>query len=252
MDAGCGHGEWSDISATIGRGDFGEDGPVAHAPNAILIIGASAEAERVIDLIGRLPAPAAVLGCLAVDPDSERPGTRVQGFTVLNTLENILLYHDRVMGAVLAVESVEDRERAIAAVLGARIPLLPLVDASATVGQDVRIGPGVMVHAQATVETGSRLGLGVRVGPGAILEVQSRIGDGCSIGSGAIIGSKARVGERVLIHRGAILAESVLVGPDAIVEPGSCVLCDIAQGERWSGSPARVVQPRPHPELDGA
>jgi UDP-3-O-[3-hydroxymyristoyl] glucosamine N-acyltransferase len=66
----------------------------------------------------------------------------------------------------------------------------PAVDPSASLEDDVELGPNVIVGAGATIGRGTRVGPGVVIGPGVA------IGRGCTIGPNAVI-THALVGDRV-------------------------------------------------------
>lgn len=73
------------------------------------------------------------------------------------------------------------------------------VDASATIGSGVSIGPHVVVEAGAWVGADSILEAHAFVGEGAVL------GNGCRLHPGAIVYGNARLGDRVTLHAGVVI-----------------------------------------------
>ena len=95
-------------------------------------------------------------------------------------------------------------------------------------GKDARLG---------TIPSAAAL---VRIGDGATLEAEADVsgwwieGPDLVVGE-VIIGAGARIGHRAVLMPGAC------VGAGAEVEPGAVVTGQVGAGERWAGSPARLV-----------
>lgn len=219
---------------------------------AILVIGASLEAERIVHLIRQRPDPVPILGLLSLDAATEKVGRPVAGLSVLDTLENLGRYRDRIIGAVPAAAEAADREMILAALEREGIPALPLVHPQACTGHGVQVWPGAVVHAQAILDVGVRVGRGAVIGAGAILGAHTRVGDYVEVAAGAIAGSGVRIGERSRLGLGCRIVDGVLIGPEASVGPGALVTEDVAGGTAVQGTPARPVERARHPEADRA
>jgi UDP-3-O-[3-hydroxymyristoyl] glucosamine N-acyltransferase len=83
------------------------------------------------------------------------------------------------------------------------------------------LAPGI--HASAIVNSSAELGDDVRVGPHAVIEGGVRIGKSSRIHAGAFLGGTARLGEAcvllpgVYVGRGCVLGNRVLVQPHAVI-----------------------------------
>jgi UDP-3-O-[3-hydroxymyristoyl] glucosamine N-acyltransferase len=227
-------------------------GAGATPSGAILVIGASLEAERIVHLIRTRAAPIPILGLIAVDPATERVGPTVAGLPVLDTIDNLSRYRDRIIGAVPAAAEAHVREAILAALVGAGIPALPLVHPHASTGHGVQVGPGAVVHTGAVLDIGVRVGRGAVIGAGAIIGPRTRVGDYAEVEAGVVVGRSVRIGERARLGIGCRVIDGVLLGPDSIAGPGSLVAEDLAGGAAVIGAPARPVERIRHPEADPA
>ncbi len=227
--------------------------PISGTPSgAILIIGASLEAERIVHLIRQRPNPVSILGLIAFDPTTDRVGRPVAGLPVLDTIENLGRYRDRIIGAVPAASRAEDREMILATLEGEGIPALPLVHPQTCTGHGVQVWPGAVVHANAVLDVGVRVGRGAVIGCGAIIGARTRVGDYVEVAPGSVVGSAVRIGERAYLGLGCRVVDGVLIGPDSAIGPGSLVTKDVAGGTVVVGVPAEVVERIRHPEADPA
>ena len=231
----------------------GRDPMTASTPTgAILVIGASLEAERIVHLVRQLPDAPTILGFLTVDSTTEAEGHSLCDLPVLDTLDNLASYCDQVVGAVPAAENSMDRETVLAALVRAGIPALSMIHPSACLGPGTEIAEGAVIHANVTLDVGVRIGRGAVIGVGASLGVRTRVGDYVEVSQGCVIGSGVRLGERARIGLGARITDGVLIGPDAAVGAGSLVTRDVIGASTVHGNPAEPVARQRHPEVDNA
>lgn len=74
-----------------------------------------------------------------------------------------------------------------------------VIDGSATVANDVQIGPCVVVEAGAVIGAGTQIGAGSYVGHGC------RIGEGCRLYPKVTVYKGCFIGSRVILHAGAVI-----------------------------------------------
>ncbi len=79
------------------------------------------------------------------------------------------------------------------------------------------IHPTAVVHATAT------LGQNVNIGPYAVLDQNTIIDDDSCIGSFVYIGSDSRIGKKALIHPHAVIREGTSIGDNVIIQPGAVI-----------------------------
>ncbi|MCC7351989.1 MAG: UDP-3-O-(3-hydroxymyristoyl)glucosamine N-acyltransferase [Phycisphaerales bacterium] len=112
-------------------------------------------------------------------------------------------------GVRVALLVVEDADLAMAQVLERFAPPVPRpapgvdrsarIDPSAVLGNDIAIGPNVVVGA------GSRLGDGCILHAGVYIGQDVMLGDGCEFFPGVIVRERITIGNRVIIHAGSVL-----------------------------------------------
>jgi len=144
----------------------------------------------------------------------------------------------------------EETDHAVATVLGAFAAPLPgpavgvhqsaCIAASARLGNNVAVGPGVVIEDDAQIGDGSVLCAGVFVAPG------SRVGTGCRLWNNVVVRERCRIGDRVTIHPNTVIGADgfgyylregrhhkvphlggVVIGDD--VEIGACSCVDRAK-----------------------
>jgi UDP-3-O-[3-hydroxymyristoyl] glucosamine N-acyltransferase len=107
--------------------------------------------------------------------------------------------------------------------------------------------PAPGVHATAVVDASATLGRGVSVGPHATIGAGSVLGDGVAIGAGAAIGRDVHVGARTRLDARVVVYDRCAIGEDALVYAGAVIGADgfglAEDGGRWLRVPqvGRVV-----------
>lgn len=154
---------------------------------------------------------------------------------------------DRGFGATpMPAVLCDNVDSAVAAVLGAFAAELPTpppglhptaqVDPSATLGENVAVGPLAIVEAGARLGDGTILHAGVYVGPG------STIGSSCRLWNNVVVREGCRLGDRVIVHANAVIGADgfgyyfrdgrhhkiphvggVTIGNDVEIGAGACV-----------------------------
>jgi len=122
----------------------------------------------------------------------------------------------------------------------------PMLDGWATVihpracvAPSAEIGEGAVILAGAIVNSGARVGRHAIVNSGAIVEHDVTLGEFVQVSPGAIVGGGARVGSGAFIGLGAGIRDHVTIGTNVLVAMGAIVICDVADGARVRGVPAR-------------
>jgi len=149
-------------------------------------------------------------------------------------------------GAGRAFIRVDDADVALVAVLemfadpaadpAAGVDATALVDASATIGQDVAIGPGCVVGKDVGIGDGCVVYARVVLLDGVVL------GSGCRLYPGVVVRERCELGHRVIVHPNAVIGADgfnycpgpsglvkiphiggVLIGDDVEIGAGTCI-----------------------------
>lgn len=126
-------------------------------------------------------------------------------------------------------------ERVTAAGLKAAV----LVHPSATVGADVRLGPGTVLCAGVRVTTNVELGRHVHVNLNSTVGHDSRLGDYVTVNPLVAISGSVTLGDEVMMGTGSAILQGLTMGRGSVAGAGACVVKDVAADTVVKGVPAR-------------
>lgn len=203
----------------------------------VVVLGGGGHARVVVQLLGSLghravgyaaPAPVAGVAATWLGTDDELLGGERTGTTV--GAVGIGKTDARDVRAVL----VERYEAA-----GFRFPVLTAP--SATVHEDVAVGPGTVVLSGAVVVTGSRLGRACIVNTHASVDHDCELADDVHVAPGATLCGGVQVGAHTLIGAGATVLPGVAIAERCVVAAGATVVRSIDRPGVYAGTPARRI-----------
>jgi sugar O-acyltransferase (sialic acid O-acetyltransferase NeuD family) len=116
-----------------------------------------------------------------------------------------------------------------------------LVDPTAILASDVKVGGGSFVNAGVVVGASTVIGRHVLVNRSASIGHHVRLEDFSSIGPGAILAGSVTIGVGAMIGAGTIILPKVSVGEHAIVAAGSLVVRDVAARTKVMGQASRIA-----------
>lgn len=150
---------------------------------------------------------------------------------------------DHGAGISLGVGDVHLRARMIDALetlLGPDHPSLrALVDPTATVSGDARLGAAAQVFAHAHIGPGAWVDAGVLVNTAGVVEHDARVGRASHIAPHATLLGGAAVGSQCLVGAGAVILIDVAIGSGSTVGAGAVVTRDQPPRSLLLGVPAR-------------
>ncbi|GMQ99718.1 MAG: UDP-3-O-(3-hydroxymyristoyl)glucosamine N-acyltransferase [Zetaproteobacteria bacterium] len=89
-------------------------------------------------------------------------------------------------------------------------------------------------HASAVIDTTASLAEDVDVGPLAVIGKNVHIGSGSRIGSGCIVEDDARIGDSCVLHSRTVVGAACELGNNVILQPGAVIGSD-GFGYAWTG-----------------
>lgn len=117
-----------------------------------------------------------------------------------------------------------------------------VIDQSALVSSQSKIGEGSMVLTAVVVQPDSIIGKHAIINTGAVVEHDCKIGDYVHIGPRAVVCGLVEVGEGTLVGANAVVAPLVKIGKWCQISAGSSVLEDVPDYSIVMGVPGKVVK----------
>ncbi|MBY0206040.1 acetyltransferase [Paenibacillus cucumis (ex Kampfer et al. 2016)] len=124
--------------------------------------------------------------------------------------------------------------------LGFGIPVI--IDKSAIISEDVKIGSGSFIGKRAIINAGASLGEGVIVNSGAIVEHDCIIGDFAHVSPGTVLCGEVEIGKDTQVGANSVVRQRVKIGSSTTVGMGSVVLKNISDNVVAYGNPCKVVR----------
>ncbi len=175
--------------------------------------------------------------------DDARSGELVSPWPVVGRLEEVTALH--ATGSCAFALGLGDNalrlewQRRLSS-LGASLP--NLVDPSATLSPEARIGAGTVLMPQSAVNIGAVLGAACIVNTGATVDHDARVADAVHLSPGVHLGGEVTIGERSWLGVGVSVRHRIEIGARTTVGVGAVVVSDLPDDCVAYGVPAR---PRP-------
>jgi sugar O-acyltransferase (sialic acid O-acetyltransferase NeuD family) len=207
----------------------------------VAIYGAGGFAREVAFLMASLDRTIAGQLVAFVDDAPDHPET-IAGQPVYS-LDDLTAAFPRARIA-LAIGSSQARQQAADRARAAGHALTTLVDASARVGETVRLGDGSVICANVTITCDVAIARGAQINLHCTLGHDCRFGAFVTLSPGVHVSGNVTLGDRVFVGTGAVLLPGVTVGDDATVGAGAVVTRDVPSGLTVVGSPAKALERR--------
>lgn len=147
-------------------------------------------------------------------------------------------YNRGIHNAVVSIgymggTTVRDRLTNILKEIGYRLPVI--IDPSAVVAKDVKLGEGTFVGKRSIINSASKVGKMCIINSGAIVEHENEIGDFTHVAVNAALCGAVKVGSYTLIGAGTTVIQGVTIGDHVIVGAGSVVLTNVQSDHKVYG-----------------
>jgi len=207
----------------------------------VFVFGASGHGKVVIDIIerqGRYD-----IACL-LDDDAALKGKNIFGYDVAGGKDELLaLCSDlAIEQGIVAIGSNLARLRVAGWLEANGFRLISAVHPLAQISRGVEIAGGTVIMAGAVVNADATIGENVIINTGATVDHDCFVGNGAHIAPGVTLCGTVRVGGGTFIGAGATIIPNITVGCNVVVGAGSTVVRDVPDGVQVIGTPARVVK----------
>lgn len=147
-------------------------------------------------------------------------------------------------GFFAAIGGARGRDRILFQDYAESLGLTPLVARHPTsyVADDVSVGAGSQVMANSAVCVGSQIGKATIVNTSASVDHECRIGNGVHIGPGATLAGCVTVEDFATVYTGATVLPRMRIGKGAIVGAGAVVTRDVPDQAVVAGNPAGILK----------
>lgn len=119
--------------------------------------------------------------------------------------------------------------------------LVSVVDPSATISAQARIGNGTYVGKRCIINTMAQIGDYCILNSGSIIEHDCMISNGVHVAPGATLLGNVKIGEQSFVGANAVIKENVKIGKHVVVGAGAVVIKDIPDFSKVAGNPAKAI-----------
>jgi sugar O-acyltransferase (sialic acid O-acetyltransferase NeuD family) len=205
----------------------------------LIVYGAGGDSQVVLETIRRQGVYEVM--CL-LDDEVSTHGQKVLGFRIVGGGEQVAgLLRQGVRHFVAAIGDNDRRRRVSERLVGLGLRAATLVDPSAIVLSESRIGAGTVILGHAQIGVRSVLGEGCIVSVSCVVGHDCQLGRFAQLAPGVVLGGEVRIGDGTFLGLNVSAIPRVTIGRDVLVGAGSAVVDDLGDGVTAVGVPARPV-----------
>jgi sugar O-acyltransferase (sialic acid O-acetyltransferase NeuD family) len=198
---------------------------------SVIIIGAGGHAGVLLDALRLLSCN--VLGF--IDPAFAKGAQGPGGIAVLGgdeVLQGFSASDVQLVNGVGSIGPTVSRDGVFKRGKGAGFSFARVVHPSAIVSSSVILGEGVQIMAGCVVQTGAQIGANSIINTSASVDHDCRIGETVHIAPGVTLSGNVSVGDRTHIGTGAVVIQGISIGADSLIAAGAVVYRDVPNAGR--------------------
>lgn len=208
----------------------------------ILLIGAGGHAKCMIDILAR-QCEYQLVGIIGREDESI---SELMGFQVFKGDAHLEFFWrqgiHKILIGVGGYRNNNTRKDIFFRLKSMHFEIVNLIDATATIAEDVIMGDGVVIFPGVIINPGVKIGNNVIVNNGSIICHDTVVQDHVNISPGVTIGASSSIGEGAFFALGSSAISGVQIGSEILVAAGAMVTCDISEPGVYFGIPAKLKQ----------
>ena len=199
----------------------------------IILIGAGGFAKSVIDSLDLDEYE--IVGFIDDVKKGEHLGYKILG----NSLEN---FNSQNYYFFVCIGDNKKRTIWYNKILEKGLEIINVIDKSAIVSKNIRIGKGIFIGKLAIVNSDVTLGNNIIINTKALLEHGTSVGDNSNVSTNTAVNGDTQIGKGCFIGSSSVLNGQLKIGDGAIVGSGTVVIKDIKANTTVVGVPGRVIK----------
>lgn len=186
----------------------------------LILLGGGGHCKSVIDV-----AESAGYTILGVLDKAELVGTKVLGYEIIGTDDDIPLYVDKAefLITVGQIKSPAIRKKLALLVMRAGGKFATVIASDAYVSKYATIGAGTVIMHKAIVNADACIGEHCIINTMANIEHEVQIGGFCHVSTGVMVNGNCVLGDEIFIGSGSVLYNGISVIDNAIIPAGTVV-----------------------------
>lgn len=124
--------------------------------------------------------------------------------------------------------------------IGYNLPVI--IDATAIIANDVKIGEGTFVGKRAVVNSSSEIGKMCIINTGAVIEHDNRIGDFSHVAVKGTLCGSVKLADHCMVGANATIIQNISVGAETLIGAGSVVYRDVSARMKIIGSSKYIFE----------
>ena len=122
------------------------------------------------------------------------------------------------------------------------LEVINIIDKSAIVSKNIRIGKGIFIGKLAIVNSDVTLGNNIIINTKALLEHGTSVGDNSNVSTNAAVNGDTKIGKGCFIGSSSVLNGQLTIGDGAMIGSGTVVIKDVKENTTVVGVPGRVIK----------
>lgn len=206
----------------------------------LLIIGARGYGRGVCDIARSMPGYGKDFSIKGFLDDKSDALDGYNGYPpIIDSVEHYDIQDGDVFACALG--DVKYKKKYIQIILSKGGEFYNIIHSSASVGQNTKIGKGVIIGYGTQIDCDVTIGDFCNIQTNAVIGHDSRIGDWCMIDCFAFTGGFAKIGEGVTLHTHSTIIPKLEVGDYAVINAGSLCIRKVKPYSVMLGNPAKEL-----------